>query len=710
VSGFKVAAPHQSVHDLTDGVALAHILHQMDGGYFDNLWLSSIKNDVADNYRLKSNNLRKVLNHILHYFKEVSGNVIVDYEMPDVGLIGKTDDTTHLGRLLQLMLGVAVNCPGKQRYIEEIMVLDEDVQHVVMTAIQGLMNHYQPISTGDGDNDILNEESKEYLIKIKELEAKLNDTMSEKDEMAQRCHELDMQVAMLHEEKSSIQIENNQLQEKLQQSENFEDPTSPISIRHTQMLVQIESLQEETYRLEASRDDYKLRLEVVDNELSESQRKIEQLSALAEETRLLKDEIDYLQSASTKVSKLEAVIETYKTKLKDFNDIRGQVKLLEDKNTSYMERTIELEDELKKANLARTQLDSSKRQVYDLQSKLSEETRRGDKAEFELKTQLEKMRTLQSEKQVLLAERDSLRDTNDELQVAAQEAKNEHIVNEDGDHQSPLEVKEKLIRLQHENKMLKLQQADDHEEKVQSLLTDLDLANKRINELETETRLDKQKIMELQVNVGDLQSDLANKQSFVEENAALRQKLNEHMVQLHETHQELQSKKAYIEKVEPHVAEGNKQLDEMKDLLMKKEDEMKAMEDRYKKYLEKAKSVIRSLDPNKNQMNNAPHINNLQADLVEKEKYIKQLERDQERSKSVRDQEEKLIVNAWYNMGMQLHRKAVDQRLTSTNPGQSFLARQRQVSSARRSLPNAVQRDNDFQHKRNETLASWTYM
>ena len=53
---------------------------------------------------------------------------------------------------------------------------------------------------------------------------------------------------MLHEEKSSIQIENNQLQEKLQQSENFEDPTSPISIRHTQMMVQIESLQEETYR------------------------------------------------------------------------------------------------------------------------------------------------------------------------------------------------------------------------------------------------------------------------------------------------------------------------------------------------------------------------------------------------------------------------------------------------------------------------------
>ena len=40
-----------------------------------------------------------------------------------------------------------------------------------------------------------------------------------------------------------------------------------------------------------------------------------------------------------------------------------QVKLLEDKNTSYMERTIVLEDELKKANVARSQLDASKRQV-----------------------------------------------------------------------------------------------------------------------------------------------------------------------------------------------------------------------------------------------------------------------------------------------------------------------------------------------------------
>lgn len=55
------------------------------------------------------------------------------------------------------------------------------------------------------------------------------------------------QVALLHEEKSNIQLENEQLQERLA-AEQFDDPASPGNVRHTQMLQQIELLQEETYR------------------------------------------------------------------------------------------------------------------------------------------------------------------------------------------------------------------------------------------------------------------------------------------------------------------------------------------------------------------------------------------------------------------------------------------------------------------------------
>ena len=78
-------------------------------------------------------------------------------------------------------------------------------------------------------------------------------------------------------------------------------------------------------RLESSRDDFKLRCEVLERELTDSQSRMDDLSTLADESRMLKDEIDYLRSASDKAAKLEATVETYKVKLKELTDLRGQV-------------------------------------------------------------------------------------------------------------------------------------------------------------------------------------------------------------------------------------------------------------------------------------------------------------------------------------------------------------------------------------------------
>lgn len=67
--------------------------------------------------------------------------------------------------------------------------------------------------------------------------------------------------------------------------------------------------------------------------------------------------------SSDRVSRLEALVETYKRKLEDLGDLRRQVRLLEERNTVYMQRTCELEEELRRANAIRTQLDTYKRQV-----------------------------------------------------------------------------------------------------------------------------------------------------------------------------------------------------------------------------------------------------------------------------------------------------------------------------------------------------------
>jgi len=51
-------------------------------------------------------------------------------------VIAESCDRAELGRLLQLLLGCAVNCGHKQQYITVIMGMEESVQRVIMQAIQ----------------------------------------------------------------------------------------------------------------------------------------------------------------------------------------------------------------------------------------------------------------------------------------------------------------------------------------------------------------------------------------------------------------------------------------------------------------------------------------------------------------------------------------------------------------------------------------------
>ncbi|XP_078203780.1 protein Hook homolog 3 isoform X2 [Callithrix jacchus] len=653
IQTFNVDAQCRTVEDLTNGVVMAQVLQKIDPAYFDENWLNRIKTEVGDNWRLKISNLKKILKGILDYNHEILGQQINDFTLPDVNLIGEHSDAAELGRMLQLILGCAVNCEQKQEYIQAIMMMEESVQHVVMTAIQELMSKESPVSAG---NDAYVDLDRQ----LKKTTEELNEALSAKEEIAQRCHELDMQVAALQEEKSSLLAENQVLMERLNQSDSIEDPNSPAGRRHLQLQTQLEQLQEETFRLEAAKDDYRIRCEELEKEISELRQQNDELTTLADEAQSLKDEIDVLRHSSDKVSKLEGQVESYKKKLEDLGDLRRQVKLLEEKNTMYMQNTVSLEEELRKANAARSQLETYKRQVVELQNRLSEESKKADKLDFEYKRLKEKVDSLQKEKDRLRTERDSLKETIEELRcVQAQEGQlttqglmplgsQESSDSLAAEIVTP-EIREKLIRLQHENKMLKLNQEGSDNEKIALLQSLLDDANLRKNELETENR-----------------------------------------EKLHEANNELQKKRAIIEDLEPRFNNSSLKIEELQEALRKKEEEMKQMEERYKKYLEKAKSVIRTLDPKQNQ-GAAPEIQALKNQLQERDRLFHSLEKEYEKTKSQREMEEKYIVSAWYNMGMTLHKKAAEDRLASTGSGQSFLARQRQATSSRRSYPGHVQ-------------------
>ncbi|KAI4799379.1 hypothetical protein KUCAC02_016977 [Chaenocephalus aceratus] len=642
------------------------------------------------NWRLKVSNLKKILKSMMEYYHDVLGHQVSEVHMPDVTLIGEMGDVTELGKLVQLVLGCAVSCEKKEEQIQQIMRLEESVQHVVMTAIQELLAKDPSAEPGSpetyGDFDY---QSRKYYF--------LSEEADEKQDMSQRCRDLQHQLSVALEEKSSLQAESRSLKEKLLLCDSVDVSTTAITGKKLLLLQsQMEQLQEENYRLENSRDDVRVRSEVLEREVVELQQRNEDLTSLAQEAQSLKDEMDILRHSSDRVNQLESLVETYKRKLEDLGDLRRQVRLLEERNTVYMQRTCELEEELRRANAVRNQLDTYKRQAQELHTKHSAEAMKAEKWQFEYKNLHDKYDALLKEKERLISERDTLRETNDELRCAQVQQRglsgsgglrdNDVAVGNLAAEILPTELKETVVRLQSENKMLCVQE-ETCRQRVVEVQAELEEAQRSKNALETQNRLDQQQISELRSQIEELQKALHDQDGKTEDSSLLKKKLEEHLEKLHEAHSDLQKKREVIDDLEPKV-DGKmlKKIDELQESLKKKDADMKQMEERYKRYVEKARTVIKTLDPKQQPGPEAPEIQALKNQLTEKEKKLQHLEHDYEKSRVRHDQEEKLIITAWYNMGMALHQKVSGECLGPSKPAMSFLAQQRQSTNAKRGL------------------------
>uniref|UniRef100_A0A8C9G0A9 Hook microtubule tethering protein 1 n=1 Tax=Pavo cristatus TaxID=9049 RepID=A0A8C9G0A9_PAVCR len=531
---FNTAAPCRNVQDLTNGVAMAQVLHQIDVAWFDASWLNRIKEDVGDNWRIKV--LKTQMN--------------------------KSFVSVDLVSLLSL--------PG---------------------------------TMGPSASDASSEMEQQVT------------------------------VAALQDEKNSLVSENEILNDRLEQlDDSLDDPNTMVAKKYFHAQLQLEQLQEENFRLEAAKDDYRVHCEDLEKQLIELQHRNNELTSLAEESRALKDENDILRATADKASKLESTVEVYRKKLQDLNDFRRQVKSLQETNMMYMHNTVSLEDELRKANAARAQLETYKRQVQELHNKLSEESKRADKLAFEMKRLEEKHEALVKEKERLIVQCDALKETNEELRYS--QMQQDHLSRTDASrvksHDNlaaellPVEYREMFIQLQHENKMLLLQQEGSENERITELQKQLEQKQWTVNELETEKRLNKERIGELQQQIEDLQKTLQEQGSKTEGSTNLKQKLAAHMEKLSEVHDELQKKEAALAELQPDVSQNPQKIGELEAALRKKDEDMKAMEERYKMYLEKARNVIKTLDPKLNPA--SAEIMLLRKQITERDKKIEALE------------------------------------------------------------------------------------
>lgn len=136
------------------------------------------------------------------------------------------------------------------------MELEESLQRNIMQAIQELENTYQGAMASKSGASISNFDAKTV--------------QEDRDRLAQRCHEAERQIALLIEEKSSLQQELNRLQRDIESHGSpkgaiiDDDGTSlgpllPGSNRYNDLRRQVDALKEELLQAEAQRDDFKIK-------------------------------------------------------------------------------------------------------------------------------------------------------------------------------------------------------------------------------------------------------------------------------------------------------------------------------------------------------------------------------------------------------------------------------------------------------------------
>ncbi|KAF4014548.1 hypothetical protein G4228_006218 [Cervus hanglu yarkandensis] len=653
-------------------------------------------------------NLKAILQSLVEYSQDVLGHPILEQHLPDVSLIGEFSDPEELGKLLQLVLGCAISCEKKQEHIQRIMTLEESVQHVVMEAIQELMTKDTSDSLSPETYGNFDSQSRRYYF--------LSEEADEGDELRQRCLDLERQLVLLSEEKQSLAQENAVLRERVGRPED--EGASGLTAKKLLLLqTQLEQLQEENFRLESGREDERMRCVELEREVTELQQRNQALTSLAQEAQALKDEMDELRQSSERAGQLEATLNSCRRRLGELRELRRQVRQLEECNASHAERTRQLEEELRRAGSLRAQLEAQRRQVQELQGQRQEEAMKAEKWLFECRNLEEKYESVAKEKERLLAERDSLREANEELRCAQMQPRGLAQADPSLDPTSPAvgnlaaeilpaELRETLLRLQLENKRLCQQEADDRE-RQEELQRHLEEANRARHGLETQHRLNQQQLSELRAQVEDLQKALQEQDSIL-----LKRKLEEHLQKLHEADLELQRKREYIEELEPPTDSSSKggaqrpgwvggapklstelrghlvppaarRIEELQHSLQKKDVDLRAMEERYRRYVDRARLVIQSLEPKQQPPGGAPpDLHALRTQLRERDVRIRHLEMDFDKSRSQREQEEKLLISAWYNMGMALQQRAGEERAPAH--AQSFLAQQRLATNARR--------------------------
>jgi protein HOOK3 len=385
-----------NIEDLADGVLMFEVMVRICPSRFD---LSSIKQNVEDNWALRSTNLKKLVRGLEEYYGMELGQG-VSFASIDVSAIAKEKNTTEIVKLVEGVLGCTVQCENRNDFIIGIQGLDAQYQQNLMMAIQSVMeraSNAPQVSQSAGDDGD----------KVAELAEKLDDAMRDKASLEASYSDLQRRIDELNEENQALKQEASSAVDSARRKD-MEESSGQREDK--------EAFRREMMTLEMDKEKLQQQLEDKNKELSRLKMDMaQQTDRLEDEVRKQADELDIARSKASQLVKAEAQLAKYKQKLGDAGGLRQQMKELEEQNSQYLDRVLDMESTIKGGEVVKQTLDKYKDQVVELESDNSNLKIRLAVKEDEVKKIREDMEVTNQAKEFLEEELDAAKANQEQL-------------------------------------------------------------------------------------------------------------------------------------------------------------------------------------------------------------------------------------------------------------------------------------------------------
>ncbi|XP_076638848.1 protein girdin isoform X2 [Colletes latitarsis] len=339
-----------SYDDLVDGILLHNVFLQIDPEPLHNEVISPDGSSL-----IRAKNLKIIVDNMKQLYEEELGHLVL--KLPDTMHLGKKPElyVAEMKLLLLLLLGCAVQCPNKEKFITKIKTLNVDTQLAIVECIKQVTDHQDIVITQDAMENV---NMGSLFMQIKNLTQELDLYRQRWRDTAinESVERNDSSISVETEEMNKVQLSN-----PVNKSEREDNHHYAVELADWKSRVrkQRQELEEKAEALLECKEELEYHKMLVTKLKQENQ----DLMHEARTAKSYRDELDAVIERADRADRLELEVVRYKEKLTDIEFYKTRIEELREDNRVLMETREMLEDQL---NSSRRRADK----VLELESEI----------------------------------------------------------------------------------------------------------------------------------------------------------------------------------------------------------------------------------------------------------------------------------------------------------------------------------------------------